>query len=198
MCFARANNTGNEDLASLAHARSFTSGTWANHNRKIEAAIEWADIAGSVYTGWQPEGNIAAAVKPGLTIGSQPLLTYNAYWVVQTFIGYGNYWGGPSGTDTNSLNVQLIVGDLSPIPVSASIHSGQLVLSWPSGLGAVSGFSLLTSPVLGHGAHWSVVSTAPAPVGSLYEVTLPAGPGPGFYKLVNLQRQWFFTIGGNL
>jgi hypothetical protein len=196
---SRENNNGSiNGVAGLEHARELTSGTFEAHNRKIEAAIAWADIAGVVYPGWQPLGNIAAAVKPGLTIGSQPLLMYNAYYDAQTFIGAGNVFTGPSGTDTNSINIQLIVGDLSPIPVTPTVQSGHLVLSWPYGAGSVSGFTLWSSPVLGPGANWTVVSPAPTVVGANWQVSMPLGTGPGYYKLKNLQRQWFFTVGGNL
>jgi hypothetical protein len=198
--YSRADNNNVSGVPGLEHAREFTSGTFEAHNRKIEASIEWADIAAAVYPTWQPLGNIASAVKPGLTIGSQPLLIYNTYSVVQTFVGISNYWSSGTGADSNSLNIQLTASDLSPIPVSVSVQSGQLVLAWPYGQGAVSGFDLLTSPTIGPKANWTVIGTTPTVVGNNYQVTVPlsGAPATGYYRLRNLQRQWFFTIGGNL
>ena len=194
MFYARANNGSSLDLAGLTNARSFTSGTFVAHNRKIEAAIAWADIAADVATDVQPGGDIASAVKPGLKIGSQPLLIYNNY-VAQTFIGAGNVYSNPSGADKNSMNIQLIVGDTAPVSVTATVQSGQLVISWPS---SDLGFNLLTSPVIGPGANWTAVGTAPTVVGSYFQVTLPNSAVKNFYRLTSSQQQLFFTIGGNL
>lgn len=54
LSYARANNSANEDEAGLANARVFTSGTFDAHNRKIEAAIHWADVAADVASTNQP------------------------------------------------------------------------------------------------------------------------------------------------
>jgi len=159
--YGRANESGNLDLAGLAHARIATSGNFSAHNRVIEAAISWADVAADVATGLQPGGNLLAAVKPGYKFGSEPLEVYNDY-NSQCFMGgtnnSGNPWNPPSGVDTNSCDVLL----MPPVPpvLSVQLESGQVVVRWPA---SASSFNLYTSPLLGSGAAWTQV-TSPAPV----------------------------------
>jgi len=179
--FARANNSTTMDMAGLANARVFTSGTFAAHNRKIEAAIEWADIASDVATNQQPGGNIAAALAPGLKIGCEPLLINN-YWNGQSFIGAGNQWNPPSGADTNSVDIQFI-SLTTPPTLTVHIESGQAVVRWTS---AALNYSLWQSPALGTGASWTAVGTAPvadtANPGML-KVSLPDSASARFYRL---------------
>ena len=106
LSYARANDSTTEDLAGLDHARIFTSGNFEDHNRKIEIAIAWADVAADVATNVQPGGNIASNLAPGLQFESEPLLVYHDY-NSQSFIGAGNKFAPPSGLDSNSVNVQL-------------------------------------------------------------------------------------------
>jgi hypothetical protein len=104
--WGRANDLGAWDVAGLTHARMFTSGDFAAHNRKVEVAIVWADLAADVSPTLQPGGNIASNLAPGLQFESEPFLLYNS-WQSQSFIGAGNIGDPPSGSDVNSVNVQL-------------------------------------------------------------------------------------------
>ena len=159
--YGRANESGNMDLAGLAHARIATSGDFSDHNRVIEAAISWADVAADVDPSYQPGGNLLAAVKPGYKFGSEPLEVYNDY-NSQCFMGGtnnpNNPWNPPSGVDTNSVDV-LLMPPVLPV-LSVQLESGQIVVRWPA---SASSFSLYTSPVLGSGAAWTKV-TSPEPV----------------------------------
>jgi hypothetical protein len=159
--YARANDTTTEDLAGLTHALNFTSGNAVNHNRKIEAAIAWADIAADVATNVQPGGNIASNLAAGLKIGIEPLLVCSNY-NGQSFIGAGNKYNPPSGADTNSVDVQLI-SLTTPPSLTADSESGQVVVRWPA---AALGYSLYSSPALGSSAVWTRVSTQPVADGS--------------------------------
>ena len=159
--YARANNSGNMDLAGLANARIATSGDFNDHNRVIEVAIAWADVAADVATSVQPGGNLVAAVKPGYKFGSEPLLIYNNY-NVQCFMGGtnnpSNPWNPPSGVDIYSVDVQLVMS--APPTLQATLEGGQMVIRWPV---AAAGYSLYTSPALGTEANWTQV-TSPIPV----------------------------------
>ncbi len=180
--YARANNNANMDLAGLANARIATSGNFNNHNRVIEVAIAWADVAADVATNQQPGGKLLAAVGPGYKFGSEPLLVYNNY-NSQCFMGGtnnpGNPWNPPSGVDTNSVDVQLVL-----VPtLQATLAGGQMVIRWPV---AATG-SLYTSPLLGAGATWTKV-TSPAPVvdpndSSKMKWTGPVTGTKAFYRL---------------
>ena len=155
-----------------------TSGDASHHNRKIEIGINWASVAADVSTNVQPGGDIATHLVPGMKIGSDPLLIYNNY-VSQTFVNGGNL---PSGVDTNSVDVELIVGGSAPIALTSTIQSGHLVISWPAAVTA----TLQTSPVLGTGANWTNVGTSPTVVGYYNEVILPLSAASAFYRLVNI------------
>jgi autotransporter-associated beta strand protein len=181
LLYARANNTTTIDTNGLAHAKVFTSGNFAAHNRKVEVAIAWADIAADVDPSQQPGGSIAAAVAPGLKIGSEPLLVNN-YWDGQSFIGAGNKWNPPSGADTNSVDVQLI-SLTAPPSLTVQLESGQVVLRWPA---AALNYTLWSSPVLGVGASWTQVGTAPAADPgnpALLKVSLPPSGSGQYYRL---------------
>jgi hypothetical protein len=184
--YGRANESGNLDLSGLAHARIATSGNFSDHNRVIEAAISWADVAADVATSLQPGGNLVAAVKPGYKFGSEPLEIYNDY-NSQCFLGGTNNpvnpWNPPSGVDSNSVDV-LLMPPVSPV-LSVQLESGQVVVRWPV---SASSFNLYTSPRLGSGAAWTRV-TSPAPVvdpndpNKMQWVTPVAGGTRAFYRL---------------
>lgn len=106
LIYARQDDSGTMNLGGVANAQVATAGTFASHNRTIEIALKWADIAASVSTARQPGGNLLSAIMPGYTFGSEPLLVckdYNA----QAFIG-PNQWSPPSGVDANSRDIRLI------------------------------------------------------------------------------------------
>ena len=65
-------------------------------------------------------------------------------------------------------------------PLSVSSSAGNIVLSWPA---AQATFQLQSTPSLSP-ASWAGVTNAPAPNGSTLTVTLPAGNGPQFYRLI--------------
>ena len=46
--YARQDDSGTMNLGGLANAQVATGGTFARHNRTIEIAMKWADIAASV------------------------------------------------------------------------------------------------------------------------------------------------------
>jgi autotransporter-associated beta strand protein len=181
--YARANDSTTEDLAGLANAKVFTSGTYAAHNRKIEVAIFWADVAADVATNAQPGGNLAAKVAPGLKLGSEPLLINN-YYNGQSFIGAGNEWNPPSGADTNSVDVQL-VSLTTPPSLTVLLENGKTVVRWPS---AALGYYLYSSPTLGSNAVWTTVGTAPVADSSnpgMLKVTATPTSSMLFYRLIS-------------
>jgi hypothetical protein len=78
----------------------------------------------------------------------------------------------------------VMAGDFSAFvprpPLSASGSSGNIVLSWPA---AQATFQLQSTPSLAP-ASWAGVTNVPAPNGSTLTVTLPAGTGTQFFRLV--------------
>ena len=179
--YARANNTTAMDLTGLANAKAATSGTFAAHNRKLEIAIAWADIAAAVATNQQPGGSIVSNIAAGFKLGIEPLLVLN-YWEGQSFIGAGNKWDPPSGADTNSVDVQLI-SLTTPPALTVRLEGGQAVLRWPA---AALNYSLWHSSTLGTGASWAAVGTTPVvdPANpGMLKVSLPASAAAQFYRL---------------
>lgn len=178
--YARANDNTTFDVAGLANAVIATSGNFTNHNRAIEVAIAWADLAADVNTGEQPGGNLLAAVQPGYKFGSEPLMIYNDYHS-QGFLGGTNDLGNPSnpasGVDTNSVDVLLM-----PPVLSLQHQSGELMLRWP----AATSLNLYTSPTLGSGAVWTQVTPAPTvdpDDAHQMEWATPATKTTGFFQL---------------
>jgi hypothetical protein len=94
------------DLAGLANARVATGGTFTGHDRRIEIAIAWADMASVVEFGRQPGRDLPSAIMPGYTFGSEPLLVYNDF-NAQAFLGPDQF-NPPSGVDTNSRDIRLV------------------------------------------------------------------------------------------
>jgi hypothetical protein len=99
------------DLAALSSTLPFagasvaTAGTFAGHNRTIEARISWADLASTVNTARQPGGNLLTAVAAGYRFGCEPCLVDDIY-DRQSFIG-GSQYTIPSGVDANSRDLIL-------------------------------------------------------------------------------------------
>lgn len=101
----RANNDSTFIASTPSGITIATSGSQANNDRVIEASIPWATLALVVDSGRQPGGDIEAAIEPGFSFGSQPLLIdddFNA----QSYIGGGQFTV-PNGLDENSRNVVL-------------------------------------------------------------------------------------------
>lgn len=182
LVYARQNDSGTLNLGGVANAKVATSGTFTEHNRTIEIAMKWADIAGSVDSARQPGGDVSAAVRPGFVFGSEPLLIsvdYNG----QAFIG-PDQWAPGSGTDAVSRDVRLEGGVRPVLSLTLTNWSGagskQLVLSWP---GSFTGFTLESTPLL--------ETTAWARAGSVFldtdgrnKVLLPGiQPGAAYYRL---------------
>ena len=82
-----------------------TGGSRAAHNRVIEAAIPWRDIAGNCYYDLDGGGNLIDAARPGFRFGCEPLLLDDG-WQKQSFIG-GAQHRRPSGSDANSRDIIL-------------------------------------------------------------------------------------------
>ena len=128
LIYARQNNSGSVmSLGGVANAKIATGGTFAQHNRTIEIAMLWVDIAASVDPARQPGGDITTAIVPGYIFGSEPLLVgYN--YTGQAFIGPNP--GSPgNGIDSDSRDIKLV--DSATIPLKLSAGPGQIVLSWP-------------------------------------------------------------------
>ncbi|HOW68112.1 MAG TPA: hypothetical protein P5186_19575 [Candidatus Paceibacterota bacterium] len=108
LIYGRVNDSGSMNLDGFTNAKVATGGTFAEHNRRIEIAIAWRDVAAAVDPSRQPGGDVSMAVTPGFVFGSEPLLIYNDY-NAQAFLG-PDQWNPPSGVDTNSVDVRLISG----------------------------------------------------------------------------------------
>src|SRR6185436_6504018 len=106
LIYARQNDSGSLNLGGLANVQVATAGTFAQHNRAIEVAMKWADIAASVDPTRQPGGDITKVIRPGFTFGSEPLLICKDY-NGQAFIGPQQYSPG-SGVDVNSRDIRLV------------------------------------------------------------------------------------------
>jgi len=179
LLYARKNDSGTMDLDGLSHAKVATGGSFAQHNRVIEAAITWADLAAAVDPNRQPGGDITKAITSGFTFGCEPLLIYNDY-NAQAFIG-PDQWNPGNGVDSYSRDIRLVEQAVVPIIPRLSIgRTGvQVEIRWPV---AAVGFTLETSSRVGTGASWTAVTTAPVIDGAMYKVTLsPAGTS--FYRL---------------
>jgi hypothetical protein len=102
------------DATSLVGASVATGGTFANHNRVIEARFLWSSLAGAVDSARQPAGGLVSAVAAGFSIGAQPLMIQKDS-SGQYFL---NGTGGtpPSGWDASSRNILLS----SVVPVELS------------------------------------------------------------------------------
>lgn len=87
----------------VTRSRMATSGSIAEGNRVIEAAVAWADLAESVRVRNQPAGGLPAAVRPGYRFGCEPLLLDDG-WQAQSFIG-GSLM--PGGRDEHSIDLVL-------------------------------------------------------------------------------------------
>lgn len=105
LLYGRANDSGTMNLDGLAHAKVATGGTFAEHGRRIEVALLWADMAAAVDPARQPGGDIAQAIVAGFTFGSEPLLVYRDY-NAQAFIG-PDQWNPPGGADSDSRDIWL-------------------------------------------------------------------------------------------
>jgi hypothetical protein len=178
--FARANDSAaNPDTNSLVGATILTDGDFSDHNRTIEVAILWSNIASDVLPTVPPSTDIAVNPAAGRVFGSQPLLGYDGYQA-QSFAS-GTTSLVPSGVDSNSVNVELITGDTAFINFQSAIQSDHLVITWPAGVFA----QLQSSPVLGGPlASWSNVAATPALVGFNHVVTLPKPAAKAYYRLV--------------
>ncbi|HAN61369.1 MAG TPA: hypothetical protein DCQ11_10980, partial [Gammaproteobacteria bacterium] len=114
LIYGRANNTGDQNLDGLENGKVATGGTFAAHNRTIEVAIAWADIAATVGSDRQPGGDLESVIAPGYIFGSDPLLLNNDY-EGQAFIGPEQY-EAPSGTDSDSRDIRLVAQDSDAAP----------------------------------------------------------------------------------
>ena len=181
LSYARVNDSGSMNLDGLANAEVATGGSFAQHNRVIEVALRWADLAATVDPSRQPGGDLLAAVVDGYTFGSEPLLVYHDY-NSQAFLG-PDQWNPPTGVDTNSIDVRLTAGGAQASPrLSVQSQGGQWRIAWPS---PADGFILESSPQVGAGATWTVVSEAPAldTSTSTYGVSFSPNGSAAFYRL---------------
>ena len=125
LIYGRANNTGDLNLDGLENGKVATGGTFAAHNRTIEVAIAWADIAATVDSDRQPGGDLESVIAPGFVFGSDPLLLNNDY-EGQAFIGPKQY-EAPSGTDSDSRDIRLVAQDSDAEVVDAAFASALTV-----------------------------------------------------------------------
>jgi len=93
------------------------------------------------------------------------------------FVGFTGADGGVAATQivTNFTFVSLV-------PLSVQKSGGNVVLSWPVGVG---GYQLESNTAINSPATWTIVPTPAVIVGSQNTVTVPIGSGPAFYRLVN-------------
>ena len=103
---ARSHRTPPEDCSQERIGGSVvaTSGSLQGNDRMIEAAIRWADIEAGVDRNRLP-GGFLPVLKPGLRIGSEPLLLDDGSRH-QAFIG-GDRTRKPNGKDANSRDILL-------------------------------------------------------------------------------------------
>ena len=180
LMYARVNNSGTMNLDGLANAKVATSGTYAQHNRAIEVALQWADMAATVEPSRQPGGDLTQAIKAGFTLGSEPLLVYYDY-NSQSFLG-PDQWNPGSGVDEYSCDVHLVENQVAPPRLTVRAAGGNVFVQWPA---TASGFVLQTSAQLGGAAAWSAAGGNPTvdPATGSYQATLPVSAQAAFYRL---------------
>ena len=182
LIYARQNDSGTLNLGGVANAQVATEGTFAQHNRTIEIALKWADIAASVDPTRQPGGALVPAIAPGFVFGSEPLLVC-INWDGQAFIG-PNQWSPGSGTDSYSRDIKLLDSAATTLSVTLTAATGtaqkQLVLSWP---GTAAGYVLEVSPQLNLGS-WVQTGSPFLDVDGLNKVVFPGvSQNTAFYRL---------------
>jgi len=70
LIYGRLNDSSTMNLDGLQNARIATGGTFTSHDRVIEIALPWADLAATVDVARQPGGDLVKAIKPGYTSGA--------------------------------------------------------------------------------------------------------------------------------
>lgn len=180
LAYARANNSGTLNLAGLAQATVATGGSFATHDRRIEVAIRWADVAAAVDPARQPGGDLTAAIVAGFTFGSEPLLVYNDF-NAQAFLG-PDPWNPPGGTDTDSRDIRLVDAGAPTTPPALTIRSsgGSIALLWPV---LPAGFLLETSVAIGSAASWVPFAGEISTENGTNRVTVVPGGSADFYRL---------------
>lgn len=181
LIYCRANDSGTLNLDGLANARVATAGTFAAHNRSIEVAIAWADIAATVDPLRQPGGDLLSVVAAGYVFGSEPLLINNDF-NGQAFIGPAQY-EPPSGTDSNSRDIRLVATVVVPA-LEIRSAGNTVVVQWTA---SAAGYALESVSELNRGDNWSTVAVDPIldPGSGMIQVVLPAAGGTAFYRLRN-------------
>ena len=179
LIYARQDDSGTMNLGGVANCQVATSGTFTKHNRVIEVAMKWADMAASVDPARQPGGDIATAIQPGYTFGFEPLLIcvdYNG----QSFIG-GNQYTQPSGVDANSCDVVLLDSAQTSLSLTRTNWSGnstnQIVLNWQ---GSNPGYVIQASAGL-NPANWVQVGSPFLDVDGLTKVLISAPTQKAMY-----------------
>ena len=178
--YARDNNSGTMNLAGLSHARVATGGTFAQHDRRIELAMAWADLAAAVSPARQPGGDLTKAIRVGFTFGSEPLLVYKDF-NAQAFIG-PDQWNPPTGVDTDSRDIRLIEAAVpGPTPTLTILSTGSSVeVLWPD---SAAGYILETSSQLGPGAAWAAFSGGLSLENGMHKAVLVPTGTTAFYRL---------------
>jgi hypothetical protein len=182
LIYARQNDTGSINLGGVANTQVATAGTFAQHNRTIEIAMKWADIAASVDQSRQPGGDIVNSIAPGFTFGCEPLLIsvdYNA----QAFIGPNQYSPG-NGVDAYSRDVKLLDPGQTTLSLTLTNWSGttpnQIALAWQ---GTDPAYGVEVSTRL-NPSSWVQAGSPFLDVDGWYKVVLPgASQHTAFYRL---------------
>jgi hypothetical protein len=180
LIYGRLNDSGTMNLDGLVHAQVATGGTFANHDRHIEVAIPWADMAAAVDPARQPGGDIAKAIVTGFTFGSEPLLVYNDF-NAQAFIG-PDQWNPPGGANNDSRDIRLVDAEVPITPPSLTIDAAgdSVTVRWPV---SVTGFVLETTGQLGSAASWSKFAGEVLVANGMNEATVVSSGSTAFYRL---------------
>lgn len=180
LLYGRVNDSGTMNLDGLAHAQMATGGVFAEHNRCIEVALLWADMAAAVDPARQPGGDITQAIVAGFTFGSEPLLVYNDY-NAQAFLG-PDQWNPPGGTDSDSRDIRLATagGPVTPPNLTIQFSGDSVTVRWPV---SANDFVLETTAKLGSDASWSTFAGEISVENGMNQVTLVSGGAAAFYRL---------------
>jgi hypothetical protein len=178
LIYGRLNDSSTMNLEGLQNARIATGGTFTSHDRVIEIALPWADLAATVDVARQPGGDLVNAIKPGYTFGSEPLLINNEY-NGQAFIGPLMYFPG-NGIDIYSRDIRLAAVAVALPALAIQAQGNQVIILWPV---SATGFELESSIQLGTGAVWSKVTTNPTVENGMNKVAVAITTGPAFYRL---------------
>ncbi len=165
----------------LSHVPSLNNGTW------------------HVTCVYDPTGPLMAVYTNGVIDSSYTGILWPLTTIATNISSIGlSPWSGDPGLTMTLREYRIYSGRLAPVDIAttqilgpnalttptpslgAAINGANTTLTWPQG---ASGFSLVSSPVLGIGAVWTPVTNTPTLVGENYQLALPHTGAAQYFRL---------------